>query len=170
MIDALREFADPFNFAQINYVTNDVDEAVMRLKRTYGIPEFSITRGAEVQTAKGPARIHGALAFAGGRQIEVLQPAGGADGVYRDWLPRETGFALRHHHYGHLITSAEDWQRVKAIIRAKGWDTPVGGNYDNAIEYLYVDVRHEIGHYLEFMYHNEKGMEFFRAAPGYTGN
>lgn len=166
MIDALREFADPFNFTQISYVTTDVDQAVDTLKKTYGIPEFSISRGAEVQTPRGMATINAALAFADRKQIEVIQPTGGPDSVYRDELPKR-GFALRHHHFGHLITRADDWQRVNAVIRARGWATPIGGNYMDMIHYVYVDVRAEVGHYLEFMYHTEKGMDFFVSAPGY---
>lgn len=165
-METLREFADPFNFAQISYVTTDIDQAVDALKRTYGIPEFAVSRGAQVQTVSGPATINAALAFAGGRQIEVIQPAGGPDSVYRDVLPKQ-GFALRHHHFGHLIKTAEDWQRVNAVIKAKSWATPVGGNYMDMIQYVYVDVRAEVGHYLEFMYHNEQGMKFFTSAPGY---
>lgn len=167
MIDALREFAGPFNFSQVCYVTNDLDRAVEGLKRTYGIPEFAITQNSEVQTPQGVALVNGALAFAGDMQIELFEPAGGHDAPYRCMLPEGSGFALRHHHFGHLIKTAEDWQRVNEVIRAKGWDTPIGGNYMDMIQYIYVDVRHEVGHFLEFMYHNEEGMKFFAAVPGY---
>ena len=155
-----------FRFSQVSYATSDRTEATRVLGQVYGIPRFAIHRGAEVESPQGRIVIDTAQAFVGDRHLEVIQPAGGPDGLYRDVLPRE-GFGLRHHHYGHLTHRADEWSAIQAFIRDRGWRIVLGGNYADLMHYAYVDTRAELGHYLEFMYQTELGRDMFVDVPRY---
>lgn len=155
-----------FRFSQVSYATSDVVEACRVLGEVYGIPHFQINRGAEVDSPQGKIVIDTAQAFVGDRHIEVIQPAGGADGLYHDVLAPQ-GFSLRHHHFGHVTHSAEEWAQIQAFIAARGWRIVLGGNFFDMMHYAYVDTRAELGHYLEFMYQTEKGQDMFADVPRY---
>jgi Glyoxalase/Bleomycin resistance protein/Dioxygenase superfamily len=153
-----------FSFSQVSYSTTDLDEACRVLGVSYGIPRFSINRGAEVESPAGTIRIDVAQAFVGDRHIEIIEPAGGPDALYRDTVP-SSGFAIRHHHFGHIANSADDWQRILAFISERSWAVVLAGNYFDMMHYAYVDTRVELGHYLEFMFQTEKGRDLFKDVP-----
>jgi hypothetical protein len=156
-----------FRFSQISYATSNIDEAARRLSAIYGIDRFLITRDAEVESPEGSLRLHSGQAFVNGRHIEVIQPAGGADGVYRDMLTKD-GFSLCVHHYGHLTRDPGEWAQIQAFIGEKGWRIALGGNFADMMHYVYVDTRADLGHYLEFMYQTELGKTMFVEVPSYV--
>ena len=160
----------PFNFFQIAYVTSDLERAARVLGASYGIGNFQVNRDVPIETTTGTARAHFALAFIGSQQLEIIQPAGGADGAYRDELPSE-GFGMRMHHAGSLVTDAAEWESIRASVIASGHATPVGGvfSYEGVplMHYLYADTRRLLGHYLEFMYQTEAGRDMFANVPRY---
>lgn len=160
----------PFGFFQVAYVTNDLDRAMGELGVLYGLGRFQVTRGAQIETRGGPARADFALAFVGDQQLELIQPAGGADGPYRDLLPADA-YAVRLHHFGQLITDPAAWDGVRSRLLASGCDTPVAGTFchDGAplMHYLYADTRQALGHYLEYMYRTEAGRDIFAQVPRY---
>lgn len=158
----------PFEPFQIGYVTTDLDRATRELGALYGAERFQVNRGAEIETPTGPARADFALAFVGTRQLEIIRPAGGADGAYRNALPAD-GYATRLHHLGRLITDEREWEGVRAAVLASGYDTPIGGifRYEGValMHYLYADTRRDLGHMLEFMYRTEAGRDIFAQVP-----
>jgi Glyoxalase/Bleomycin resistance protein/Dioxygenase superfamily len=168
--EAIPTLAGPFGFFQIAYVTNDLEQAVRALGALYGIGRFQVNRGAQIETGAGIATAHFALAFVGEQQIELIEPAGGVDSVYREPLP-VTGFAVRMHHAGRLITNAEEWDRVCSSVAAGGLATPVRGVYCHEgvplMHYVYADTRAVLGHYLEFMYRTVAGRDIFAQVPRY---
>ncbi len=80
-------------------------------EKNFGIPEFQINLDVPLEMRDGVAKCHFALDFIGETQIELIQPAGGADAVYRDALP--TTGNMRLHHVGVLIRDAASWTRQK---------------------------------------------------------
>lgn len=166
MTNASGLFAKRFNFFQIAYVATDIDQAVEVFARDYGIPSFAVSRDVQIDTRGGKATLHFALAYVGGQQIELIQPAAGADRPYREALPTE-GFAIRLHHLGHLVTREEEWNQIKTAIAVRGLDTPVAGVFGDLMHYLYADTRNELGHYLEYMYQTEAGRDMFAHVPRY---
>lgn len=157
-----------FNFFQIAYVVSDLEQAMRAFRALQGIERFQTNRDVKISTRAGPANLHFALAFVGAQQIELIEPAGGADGVYRDALPRE-GFAMRLHHLGHLTRSDDEWRHIQAAVAASGRETAVAGTFEHEgvalMHYLYVDTRAELGHYLEYMCQTEAGRDLFAAVP-----
>jgi hypothetical protein len=154
-----------FNAFQLAYVTPDIDGALAFAHARFGIAQFQVNRNVPIETRSGLANCHFAIAFIGQTQIELIQPAGGADAVYRDGLP--SGGQLRLHHVGVLIGDAVGWARQKADIAAAGLDTPVAGDFAGMMHYLYADSRAELGHYTEYMYQTEAGAGLFDAVPRY---
>jgi hypothetical protein len=161
-------FKGPFGFFQVAYVTTDLERATRELGALYGVERYQINRGVEIQTAAGLARADFGLAFVGEQQLEIIQPAGGADGAYREVLPRDT-YATRLHHFGRLITDVAEWEAVRASVLASGCATPVGGTFCHEgaalMHYLYADTRQQLGHYLEFMCRTEAGRDIFAQVP-----
>ena len=160
----------PFGFFQVAYVTTELERAIRELGALYGPQRFQVNRGVEIETSAGTARADFALAFVGQQQLELIQPTGGADGAYRDVLPKDT-YGTCLHHFGRLITEASEWDSVRASVLASGYPTPVGGTFcQNGVplmHYVYADTRRQLGHYLEFMYRTEAGRDIFAQVPAY---
>lgn len=158
----------PFRFFQIAYVARDLDRATAACGALYGLTRFQVTRDVPIQTRAGEAGLHFALAFSGDAQIEVIQPAGGADEIYRNGLPTD-GAAMRLHHLGHLIDHEPTWHAVTQAIAQSGLDVPVSGVFRHEgvalMHYAYVDTRATLGHYLEYMYQTEGGRDLFSQVP-----
>ena len=153
-----------FNIFQVAYVTDDIDMAVARAKATFGIGAFQINRSMEIQTGSGVAVAHFAIAFLGDAQIEIIQPAGKGDAVYRDGI-RTPGGGLDLHHLGALYTDEAEWAAVLRAVDASGETVPVRGNFGGLMDYLYVDRRASLGHYLEYMYRTPAGAAIFDEVP-----
>ncbi|KEQ54382.1 VOC family protein [Sphingobium chlorophenolicum] len=156
----------PFALFQMAYVTDDIDAAARKAMGSFGIGAFQINRDMAIETGQGIATAHFALAFLGDTQIEIIQPAGGADDVYRQGI-RGRGGSLSFHHAGMLVTEEAQWCAMVAAIERSGASVPVRGAFGASMHYLYVDRREEIGHYLEYMWRTEAGAAIFDAVPRY---
>jgi hypothetical protein len=153
-----------FNIFQLAYVTDDIDAAVRHAGAAMGIGAFQVNRSMAIETGEGIAIAHFALAFLGETQIEIIQPAGGADAVYRDGI-RQQGGALSFHHVGALITDEAAWQATVRAIEQSGEAVPVRGAFGDVMHYLYVDRRATLGHYCEYMWRTPAGAGIFDAVP-----
>jgi hypothetical protein len=155
-----------FNFFQVAYVTPDLDAGMAECRRLLGLDRFFVSRDVPITTRDGEAKLHFALVFRGQQQVELIQPAGGADGVYRSALGAGV---LRLHHLGHLVSDETAWRMIERDIEASGLPTPVGGAFAHEgavlMHYRYVDLRATLGHYLEFMYQTEAGRDLFAQVP-----
>lgn len=152
------------NAFQLAYVTDDIDAATRIAAATMGIGTFQINRDMAIETGGGTAMAHFALAFLGNTQIEIIQPAGGADAVYREGVRAKCG-ALNFHHVGALITDEARWREVEAEVAESSASVPVRGAFGDLMHYLYVDRRDTLGHYLEYMWRTEAGAGIFDSVP-----
>ena len=138
----------------VAFVTPRLEEGMAAFGRVYGNPEFTVFRQAAIQTPQGIAYVDFGLADLNGLRVEVIEPAGGHDGLYREALPANLG-ETRFHHVASTIHSQQDWDSVLATIARHGLATPVGGSAQTpqgTLHYVYVDMRRQLGHYLEFVY------------------
>ena len=156
----------PYNVFQTAYVTADIDAAVAIAAKRFGAPEMQVNRGVPIETGRGIAHCHFALAFIGDVQLELIQPAGGEDAVYRDLAP-PTG--LRLHHIGVLLASDAEWDAVVAEAERENIAMPVSGDFAGLMRYLYLDRRAELGHYLEYMQASAAGANLFDQVPRFPG-
>lgn len=159
----------PFNtmfpgYYQTAYVTKDVDLAMTqigssyRIKNWYRNPEFVMaTRDGKTCSFRV------ALAFIGDSQIEIIEPTGGDDGIYRDYL-RERGSQLAFHHVCKAFDTEEQYMENLSWLKREGVNLPV--LVANEIAHAcYADFREKLGHYLEFVWYTNEGKAFMKAIP-----
>lgn len=143
------------------YTTRDIDAAARMFAGRHGVKSFHFMRDIPF----GPdATTTLALAWAGDVMIELIQPTGG-DNLYTSWLPQE-GQLLRFHHLGHLISDDAEWQRVSERGALSGLPIALQGN-SYGVNYLYLDARHELGHFLEYVYLTGDAVHLFDPVPRY---
>lgn len=158
----------PFNVFQVAYVTDGIEAAIAIALPRFGIDRFQINRDVATETGTGTALASFALAYIGETQIELIQPAGGLDSVYRDGI-RETGGGLTLHHLSCLITKEQRWRDTVSAARASGRPIPVEGAFGELMHYLYVDHRDTLGHYMEYMWQTPAGRDLFADCPRFPG-
>ena len=142
------------------YTTRDIDAAVQMFRDRHGIRSFHFMR--DVPFGPG-ASIHIGLAWAGGVMIELIQPNGNSENLYTTHLPLE-GQLVRFHHLGHLIEQRDEYDAVAARAAASGYPIALQGtNY--GVNYLYLDVRADAGHYLEYVHLDPPMAQFFAVVP-----
>src|SRR6185369_14951139 len=132
---------------QAAYVTNDVVRAMAEFSSAYGIQRFLGPNPFELRSGGQSMKIKTALAFVGPTMVELIEPDGGADGLYRDFLPKND-FAIRHHHYASLVENDAQWtdlvQRIENSKRRVVLDGDMSG-----VRFMYIDTLKHLGHYME---------------------
>jgi hypothetical protein len=142
------------------YTTRDADAAARMFADRHGIRSFHFMR--DVPFGPG-ATINIGLAWAGDVMVELIQPAGEGENLYSTMLPPE-GQLVRFHHLGHLIEQREEWDAVVAQATASGYPITLHGN-NYGVNYLYLDVRADAGHYLEYVHLDPPVARFFDVVP-----
>jgi hypothetical protein len=107
--------------------------------------------------------IHLGLAWAGDVMVELIQPNGAAPNMYSTHLPADGQF-VRLHHFGHLIEQRSEYDAVVAQATASGYPIALQGN-DYGVNYLYLDIRTDAGHYLEYVHLDPPMAGFFDPVP-----
>lgn len=144
---------------QVAYVTNDLDRATGIFADRHGISQYSYIEG---ETPDGGA-IRVAFAWVGATMYEIIDCKEPVRGFYTARLP-ETEFGIRLHHLGYLLHDRASWDAVEREIAERG--TPVAFRTQNPgfIDAIYIDAP-ELGHYLEYIYPEAGGVQFFEAIP-----
>jgi Glyoxalase/Bleomycin resistance protein/Dioxygenase superfamily len=136
-------------FFQMAYVTNDIEEAVKRMKALYGLKNFLWVPEVTVSFGHGRAAItEVALAYAGDTQIEIIRHLGGSEKLYQEGLGG-SGFQLAFHHEGQLVSNREIFEKIKATWRMRDFSFALEGE-NKILHYCYVDTRAILGHYVEY--------------------
>jgi len=148
-------------FFQVAYVTRDIDRAVASFQREFGIREFQLMRGNVLDEH---TRTDLALAWLGDVMVELIQPFGNGNSFYEVMLSAEP-LGLRLHHFGHLVPSRGEWDRLKQQVADNGSPIALEGSVEGFLSYLYVDVRAQTGHFLEYILCEPAGQAFFDAVP-----
>jgi len=142
----------PGRFRQVAYVTNDFDRALSNVTETTGVRHFLQLRDYEYIAGPGAiVRCHIAMALAGGVEIEIIEPRGGAQEIYRDRLGGAE-FGLHFHHVAYGLPSLEVLTDLKARISAQGAPIALEGVAPEGLTYFYADLRASLGHYVEYVY------------------
>jgi hypothetical protein len=154
---------------QVAYVTNDFERALKQFGATHGIAQFM--QLPKMRYITGPGReavCNIALAYVGAIEIEVIEPLEGDVQLYRDYLPKDGTFAVRHHHLSRMFDSREALERQIGTYRAQGRAVPVDGSSGGgATRYFYADYRAELGHYMEGIHFEPEARAFLASIPRY---
>jgi hypothetical protein len=144
---------------QMAYVTNDIEQACDLFGRRLGVRQF---RRLEGRMPAG-GHIRAEFAWVGALMYELISASGPGSEIFMDRLPQGEAFALKHHHLGFLIHNQEQWDGVLAQAKQHGWSVPYR-NVNPLVEACFVDVP-ELGHYLEYLFARQAGLDFFDSVP-----
>jgi len=134
---------------------------------------MGITRWLEMRdhaaTVSGGKRaeIHVALAWKGDLMIELIQPLGGHDAIYREPLTGE-GYQIRQHHMGRIFPTAEDFEAAMEPLRRRGVHFPIEGDFEDTRGKClinYADLRAELGYYIENLMFTPEGLGWLETVP-----
>ena len=160
---------------QMSYITRDMDAAVAHAEKELGIT--GISRGeAEIEVmsygVKRPLAVKSAIANYGGgdaiRQFEIIQPVSGAIELYTEAVDL-SGHILNFHHVGIAVPGPySEWQRLLADVEASGdafaYLFPAEPSPQDKLCFCYVDTRHRLGHYTEYLW-ADPSLKGIPAAP-----
>lgn len=143
------------NFHQVAWITPDLDRSIEMFREVYGIPSFFAMDqefDAVVGERKGVMKLRFALANVDGVELELVQPKGGIDAIYRDVLPSDGSFANVFHHVCVKVNGTlEDWERHLAGLHA-GRKVYLQGDVGPGARFVYTDERPFLGHYMEHVW------------------
>jgi len=155
----------PVHFCQMAWITNDIDQAAALFRERHGTGEFFFIRNLEAQLAGDKiAWMNLAVADAGGIDIELIEPLGGDDQVWREILRGDGGFEMRFHHHANLVSSRADLDRLKAEGIAQGFPVSVEGRSTEGPGFFYIDCHATLGHHVEYLYAERRLSESMAAA------
>jgi Glyoxalase/Bleomycin resistance protein/Dioxygenase superfamily len=138
-------------FYQTAYVTADLDAAMRMLAATHGIERFRVKRDVPGLPGMPEMVMHQAHVYIGPIQIELIQPAGGDDGLYRDFCAPDPG-AIRYHHVGMWIDNEADYEALPSALAQHDIPVVFSASIPNVGGALYADARPALGHYLEYVH------------------
>lgn len=172
----MRSLDDLFrNFMQVGYVTDDIDVAAAFFESKLGTVEcvkhYKASMGGGRPPAAGvdavvpwvivdgqPAEewlIDVLLVNAGPTNLEVICPVGGSVDLYRDAV--RPGVPASMHHLGFRV---DDFDEASAVVEASGRSWKQYG-VSGGIRMGYLDLRAELGHFVEIMELDEESAEGF---------
>lgn len=139
------------------YVVRDLDEAIRRLGEHHGVEGFAALEAdflLKTPTGERSARMRVALGWAGRLQIELIQPISGDVDIYSAYLPADPGDATPRLH--HVAVRRDDLAAMRAEIAGLKFPVVFEGE-GPGIEYVLLDARESLGHYLEYVWATPDG-------------
>ncbi len=138
-------------FYQIGYVTRNLDAGMRHLATIHGIERFRVRRNVGSMPGMPEMLIHQAHVYIGAVQIEIIEPAGGRDALYRDPCAADES-AIRLHHFGMWIDNPAEYSALRAALAEQNIPVAFEASIPNAGGAIYADTRATLGHYLEYVH------------------
>jgi catechol 2,3-dioxygenase-like lactoylglutathione lyase family enzyme len=148
---------------QVAYVVDDARAAIEILGKRYGVEKWDLMDMAALHGPGASARFIG-NAWVGDTMIEVIEPDESVESIYQGWK-KDSGAALRFHHLGFLVDSAEEFDAAKAQLAGHGFPIVAGGSFGEVLDFAYADTTAELGHYYEIIRLKAQGDSFFGRIP-----
>lgn len=136
---------------QICYVTRDLDAGMRQLMAMHGVESFRIKRDVDAMPGMPKMRMNQAHVFIGPLQLELIQPAGGDDGLYRDFCAAD-GDAIRFHHFGLWVDNPAEYGALPAALAEQSIPIVFQLSLPENMGAIYADTRAWLGHYLEYVH------------------
>ena len=148
------------------YVTHDLDKAMEMVGNTYGIEKFDrFDPDMVVNTLEGPQPMVNRVAsyWAGGLNIEIIEPVSGYIGHYLSMLPEDRKDATPRFH--HISLRRDDEAEMRKEIAALGLPLAFEGPLSikeaiPSLVFVYLDGRATLGHYVEFTWKSPEAWKF----------
>ena len=150
---------------QIAYVTNDLDEALQRLDKAFGLDRFHVINTVEQPSHPEQPALKFALVRTAKTEFEVIQPLGYKDHVWSDPLPKNGEFALLFHHIAFTVDgTSEDFARYRAGINVTSHPIATEGRAGEDAFWFYTDERVTLGHFIEYCWFSPALTSYMRGA------
>jgi extradiol dioxygenase family protein len=150
------------NLFQMSYITRDLDAAMAHAREHMGVEHFDTTEAKVEVLCFGelrPLHIRAAFANIGRNQFEIIEPVSGAIEIYTDEVDLSKHILNFHHIAIAVRGTIDDWRALLAEVRASGdafaYLMPAEPGDDDKLCFCYVDTRHRIGHYTEYLWVDE---------------
>ena len=134
------------------YVTRNLEKTVALMKSRFGFGDFILVDpDIDVMTPDGVrhSRCRAAMAWAGSSyMVEIIQPLPGSTvDIYSEFLPK--GDSPRFHH---TAVRTFDWEKTHNEVEAEGWTIAAEHHMPEGLNFMYVDCRGTLGHYVEYIW------------------
>lgn len=148
------------------YVTHDLDKAMEIVGNRFGVEKFDrFDPDMTVMTADGPQPMVNRVAsyWAGGLNIEIIEPVSGAIGHYLSMLPDDRSDAVPRFH--HVSLRRDDEAEMRREIAQTSFPLAFEGplSIKDAIPslvFVYLDARASLGHYVEYTWKSPEAWKF----------
>ena len=141
------------------YVTHDLDRAMALTGPSFGLGPFSafdVEMSLKTSAGDKLSRVRVATAWAGGLQVELIQPVSGYIDPYLHALPADQGDAVPRLH--HVAMRRDDMQAMR--LEAESLGLPIAFESESVgIGCIFIDARARLGHFLEFVTATDEGWE-----------
>jgi hypothetical protein len=150
------------------YVTHDLDRAMELTGRSFGLQDFRVFDASmflKTPSGEKASSVRVALAWAGGLQIELIQPVSGYLDPYLSALPDDPKDAVPRFH--HTAVRRDDLAEMRREVQSLGLDCA----FETAgpgLTCLFIDARQRLGHYFELVYATSAGWEMLGWPAGLT--
>jgi hypothetical protein len=148
------------------YVTHNLDKAMEIVADRFGVEKFDrFNPDMVVDTLMGHKPMVSRIAsfWAGGLNIEIIEPVSGYVDHYVTMLPDDRSDAVPRFH--HISLRREDVDEMNAEIERLGLPLCFRGPVSikdpiPSLIFVYLDGRQTLGHYVEFTWKSEEGWKF----------
>jgi len=145
--------------AQMSYITRDLDAAIEHARENLGIDHFHVSESTIPVLSYGTVQdltVRAAIANIGRHQFEYIQPVAGPIHVYTDEVDLDAQLITFHHIAIAVPGPHSEWEKLLAEVRESGDEFaflfPAEPNPDLKVAFCYVDTRHRLGHYTEYLW------------------
>ena len=141
------------------YLTHDLDAAMALVNQRYGTRDWIVFEPDMVlKTPDGDreSSVRAALAWAGGLQLELIQPTRGWHAHYLPMMAADKADPVPRFH--HIAVRRDDLDAMRDEIDRLGLPLAFEGEVPGLV-YIYLDARESLGHYLEYVWASPEGWE-----------
>ena len=148
------------------YVTHDLDKAMELVGNKFGVEKFDrFDPDMVVRTPGGDKPMVNRVAsyWAGGLNIEIIEPVSGAIEHYLTMLPEDRSDAVPRFH--HISLRRDDEPAMRREIAELGFPLAFEGPVSikaaiPSLVFVYLDARSTLGHYVEFTWKSAEAWKF----------
>jgi|GEM_PF-1398388 len=144
---------------QLSYVTRDLEAAVEHARDKLGIDQFHISESTIPVLSYGTVQnltVRAAIANIGRHQFEYIQPVSGPIHVYTDAVDLDSELINFHHIAIAVPGDHPEWLKLLDEVKDSGDEFaflfPPEPDADVKVAFCYVDTRHRLGHYTEYLW------------------
>lgn len=155
---------------QYAYVCEDMERASAEFKSRFGTGDFDLKPGLTVNdvvvdgTPVSGWTIDVATVNVADRNIELIKPVAGAVDIYRNAI--RPGHLATFHHVG---VEVADMDQVSEAVTSSGRSFAILGHMPGFCRFAYLDMRDELGHFVEYVELEEQGKAHFAALRAQAG-